>query len=84
MGDGAHVMVVADAHHDEVLAADGFFRCLGDLAAVFLGPLLGLGGGTVVDRDLVAAFVLQVPGHRVTHHAETQKRHLRHLSPPCR
>ena len=45
-------------------------------------PLLGLGGGAVVDRDLVAALGLEMPGHRIAHDAETEKRHLRHRIPP--
>ena len=48
-----------------------------------LDPFLGLGGGAVVDGDLVAALVLEVPGHGVAHDAKTEKRHLRHRSPPC-
>ena len=80
--DRPHVIVVADAHHHEVLACGSFLRRLGDLAAEFLGPGFGLGGVAVVDRDLVAALVLQVPGHRVAHHAQTQKRDLRHCSSP--
>src|SRR4029079_6833338 len=45
-------------------------------------PLLGFGGGAVVDGHLVPTFVLQVPRHRVTHDTQTQKRHLRHCVSP--
>ena len=44
-------------------------------------PLLGLGRGAVVDRDLVA-FGLQVARHRVAHDAETEERDLRHRRKP--
>ena len=42
-------------------------------AAELLDPLLGLGGGAVVDGDLVPALVLEMPGHRVAHHAKPRK-----------
>src|SRR4029079_18718725 len=51
------------------------------LALVFLGPGFGLGEGPVVDRH-VMALGGEMPRHRETHHAETEKRHLRHLNPP--
>ena len=76
--NGAHVIVVADAHHHEVLAFRGFAWRLGGAAAVFGNPLFGLGEGAVVDGDVVPAFLLEMPGHRVAHHAETEKRHFRH------
>src|SRR5215475_2614689 len=47
-------------------------------AAEFLGPLLGLGDGAVVDRDVVSALGLEVAGHRIAHDAQAQKCHLRH------
>ena len=36
-------------------------------------PFLGLGGGAVVDGDVVAALVLEVAGHRIAHHAKTDE-----------
>src|ERR1051326_933746 len=74
----AQVVVVADAGHDEVLARCGFLRRPGAPAAMLRDPFLGLGGGTVVDGDIVAALGLEMAGHRITHHAETEKRDLRH------
>ena len=74
----AHVVVVADAHHHEVLAGRGLLRRRGFFAAVLRDPFVGLGGGAVVDGDLVAALVLEMPGHRIAHHAEAEKCHLRH------
>ena len=68
--DRAHIVVVADAHHDDVLALDGVLRRLPGAPAEFLGPLFCLRGGAVIDRHLVAALVLQVSGHRVAHHAQ--------------
>jgi len=44
-------------------------------AAMLGDPLLGLGRGAVIDGDVVAALVLEVPGHRIAHHAEAEKRH---------
>src|SRR5262249_11706076 len=76
--DLAQVVVVADAAHDEVLTGGGGPRGGCALAAELLDPLLGLGGGAVIDRDLVATFVLEVPGYRIAHHAKPEKRHLRH------
>src|SRR5512144_1602367 len=49
---------------------------------MLFNPLLGLGGGAVVDGHLVPTLVLQVPRHRVTHDTQTQKRHLRHCVSP--
>ena len=80
--DLAQVVVVADASHDEVLALGGGLRGSGGFAAILLDPGVGLGGGAVVDRHLVAAFVLEMPGHGVAHHAQAQKRHLCHRRPP--
>jgi 3-hydroxyisobutyrate dehydrogenase len=80
----AQVVVVADAAHDEVLAVRGFLRRLGGLAAKLGGPFLGLGGGAVIDRHLVAAFVLEMPGHGVAHDAQAQKRNLRHIRSPLK
>src|SRR5262249_45075484 len=50
----------------------------GTAPAILRHPLLGLGRGAVVDGDLVAALVLEVPCHGIAHHAETEKSHLRH------
>ena len=81
--DLAHVVVVADAHHHEVLTGRGLLRRRGLLAAELRDPLVGLGGVAVVDGDLVAALGLEMPGHRIAHHAEAQKRHFRHRSCQC-
>ena len=59
--DFAQVVVVADAAHDEILALGCFLRRRGGLAAELRGPFLGLGGGAVVDRHVVAALVLRWP-----------------------
>src|SRR5262249_5096526 len=71
-------VVIADADHDEILIGGGLLRGLGAAAAELLNPLLRLGGGAIVDGDLVAAFGLQVSCHGVAHDAETQERNLRH------
>src|SRR4051794_29714170 len=76
--DFAQIVVVADAGHHEILALRGSVRRRRGLATILLRPLLGLGSGAVIDRDLMAAFVLEMPGHRKAHHAKTDKRHLRH------
>ena len=76
--DFAQVIVVADAGHDEVLAGRGGLRRRRALAAILGDPFVGLGAGAVVDRDVVAALVFQMSGHRVAHHAQADKRHLRH------
>ena len=80
--DLAQVVVIADAAHHEILALGGLFRGPGALAAVLGDPFVGLGAGAVIDGDVVAALVLQMPRHRIAHHAEAQKRHLRHRVPP--
>ena len=64
---GAQVIVIADAGEHEVSSLGCLFRRRSGLAAVFLGPLLGLGGGAVVHRDLMSAFGLEIPGHRIPH-----------------
>ena len=76
--DLTQVVVIADAAHHEILALGGLFRCRGAVAAKLGDPFLGFGAGAVVDGDLVAAFGLQMPRHRIAHDTETQKRHLRH------
>ena len=80
--DLAQVVVVADAGHDEILTRGGGLRGRRGFAAELRDPFLGLGGGAVIDRDLVPAFVLQMSGHGVAHHAQAQKRHLRHRRSP--
>ena len=50
-------------------AAAGVARAL---AAVFLDPLPGLGGGAVVDGHGVAG-ARQVAGHRIAHHAQAEE-----------
>src|SRR5262249_34621570 len=85
--DLAHVVVVADAHHDEVLPGGGLLRGGGGAPAILLRPLLGLGGGAVVDGELVPALVLEMSGHGIAHDAQAEKRHLRHfvlLNTDCR
>ena len=74
----AQIVVVADAGHDEVLACRRLPRRRGAFAAVLGNPLFGLGRGAVENRHLVAALGLEMPRHRVAHHAKSDKRHLRH------
>ena len=74
----AQIVVVADAGHDEILALGRLFRGRRAFAAVLRDPFFGLGGGAVVDRDLVAAFGLEMPRHRVAHHAEPDECDLCH------
>ena len=74
----AQVVVVADAGHDEILAFGRLPRRRRALAAELRDPFVGLGGGAVIDGDVVAALGLQMAGHRVTHDAQADKRHLRH------
>jgi hypothetical protein len=74
----AHVIVVADAHHDEIAVLGRLARRRGMLAAVLLDPLLSLGRGAVIDRNVVAAFFLQVARHGIAHDAESKERNFRH------
>ena len=78
----AQVIVVADAAHDEVLAFGRLFRRRRLASPVLAHPFLGLGGGAVIDRDLVPALVLEVPGHGIAHDAEPEECHLCHHFPP--
>src|SRR5258708_4064188 len=82
--DLAQVMVVADAGHDEILTLRRCPWCRRRTPAELRHPLLGLGGGAIVDRDVVAALDLEVTGHRIAHHAEPEKRNLCHEDPPLR
>src|SRR5262249_40950764 len=82
-GHLAQVVVVADAAHHELLALRGFARGRRARPAVFLHPGLRLRGGAVVDRDLVPTLVLEMPGHRITHDPEAEKRDFRHDLPPA-
>jgi len=76
--DRADVVVVADAHHDEIAVLGGLARRGRVLAAVLLGPLLRFGRGAVVDGHVVAAFLEQVAGHGIAHDAEAEERYFRH------
>ena len=73
----AQVVVVADAGEDDLLAFGGLLRRARDRAAVLGRPLFRLGGGAVVDGDVVA-LALEMAGHRIAHDPEPQERHLRH------
>ena len=77
--DLAHVVVVADAHEDDVGALAASAGVSREAAAMLLGPGLRLGGGAVIDRDLVAVLG-EMPRHRIAHDAQTQKRQL-HVAP---
>ena len=50
----AQIVVIADAGEDDVLPLCGVARRVGETAAMFGDPFFGLGGGAVVDGDLVA------------------------------
>ena len=74
----AQIVVVAHAAHDEVLAlGSGLGRCCA-APAVLSNPLLRLSRGAVIHGDVMAAFILEMPGHGIAHDAETEKSHLRH------
>src|SRR5207302_7833948 len=76
--DSAQVVIVADAGEDDFLGFCGFPRCRCRAAAEFPGPFLGFGGGAVVDGDDVPALLGEVARHRIAHHAQAQKRNIRH------
>ena len=78
--DVAHVVVVADAAEHEVLVLGGVRRRRRGLAAVLLGPGLGLGAVAVVDGEIVPALLAEMPRHRVAHHAQADPRHFRHVA----
>ena len=73
-----HVVIVADAHHHEIAILCRLARRPRVLSAVLLRPLLGLGGGAVVDRDVMAAFLREMSRHRVAHDAQAEERDFRH------
>src|SRR5262249_53139532 len=74
----AQIIVVTHAAHDKVLALCGGFGCGRAAAAKLRNPFLGLGGGAIINRKLIAAFVLEMSCHGITNDAETEKSHLRH------
>ena len=74
--DRPQVVVIADATEDDFPALRGLARRRLMLAAELFRPLLGFGGRAVVDGDDVAALLGEMSGHRVAHHAETQKRNI--------
>jgi hypothetical protein len=78
----AQVVVIADAAHDEILAFGCGLGRAGGLATVLRHPFFGLGGGAVIDRHIVPAFALEMPGHGIAHDAQAQKRHFRHYILP--
>jgi hypothetical protein len=76
------IVVIADARHDKILAFGGGLRRRCRLSAKFLGPGLGLGGGAVEDRHLVATFGDQMSCHGEAHNAETEKSDFGHVFNP--
>src|SRR5262249_58955034 len=66
------------AHHQCAVSCAGGRRGRGGGPAVLSNPFLRLGSGAVVHGEVMAALVLEVPGHGIAHHAETEKSHLRH------
>src|SRR5215472_10203015 len=79
----AHIVVVADAGHDEILTLGGGPRGRRGTPAELGHPLLGLGGGAIVDCNVVTTLDLEMTGHRIAHHAKSEKRNLCHEAPPC-
>ena len=59
--DLAQVVVVADAAEHEVLVLGGVCRRRRGLAAVLLGPGLGLGAVAIVDGEVVPPFLRICP-----------------------
>ncbi|MPL79213.1 hypothetical protein SDC9_25088 [bioreactor metagenome] len=80
--DGAQVVVIADAGHDEIGARGGRGRRGRGAPAMARHPGLGLGRRAVVDRHLMP-LRRQMPRHREPHHPEPQKCHLRHGPAPA-
>ena len=78
----AQIVVIADAGKHEILARCRLFRRRRAVAAVLRHPLVRLGGGAVVDRDIVAALRFEMPRHRVAHHAKSDECDLCHWFPP--
>ena len=72
------IVIIADAGKDEILALGRLRRRYSEAAAVLANPLLGFRFGAVVDGDVVAALVPEVPGHWIAHHAKTEKCHRCH------
>src|SRR5579862_3309213 len=69
---GAHVFVIAYAGEDEVASLSRLAGRRGARASVLRGPAFGLGRRTIVDGRPMT-FGLEMPGHRITHHAESEK-----------
>jgi len=77
----AQVVVVADAAHHEILANGcglGSRRPCRRTAPPTSQPWRR----AVIDRHVMPAFCLEMPGHGVAHDAQAQKSHLRHRYPP--
>ena len=87
-GDVAHVVVVADAHEDDLGSRCRFGGRGRNRAAVLFLPSVGTGAGAVENGHLMPRLG-KVPGHGIAHHAKPHKRHRRRiahlpsLSTPC-
>ena len=79
--DRARVVVIADAHEDDRGLRGGLGGRRAVLAAMLLGPGLGLRRRAVKDGDVVAGLG-EMPRHRITHHAQSEKREF-HPLPRC-
>ena len=75
----AQVVVVAHAAEHEIRVLGGIGRSRRGVAAVFLGPGLGLGAVAIVDGEIVPALFADVPRHGVAHHAQPDPSHLGHV-----
>src|SRR5262249_49712877 len=83
-GDLAKVVIVADTGHDEILTLGGGQGGGGGTPAELRHPFLGLGCGAIVHGNIVTTLGLEMTRHRVTHHAEPEKRYLCHESSSLR
>lgn len=73
----AQVVIVTDATHHQFGARHRLTRGRRRAAGIFTHPLLGFARRAVIDRHLMP-FACQMPGHRIPHDAQTEKRDLCH------
>ena len=79
--NAAQVIVIADASHHDFCSLGGFARGGGHAPAVVFHPSLGLGPCPVIDTDVMPRR-LQVPRHRIAHHAKAKECQFRHCLSP--
>jgi hypothetical protein len=76
-----HIIIVADTGENDVAARRGLARSRRARSAVSADPFGRDSRSSIVDNDVMTR-ALQMPGHRKTHDAQSEKRNLAQAAAP--